>query len=343
MVIAIGTEKGAWFFHPDTERLNGPILPGWRVTAFTETAAGDYLLATGSNWFGAAIQRSQDLADWQQTEEGPAWPEGGERKLTQIWTFARQGDRLYAGVDEAGLFTSDDSGASWQPVPGINEHRTRSAWSPGFGGLALHSILIDPENTDRQWIGISAAGVFRSEDGGETWNPANSGVDKAASSEEFDDIGYCVHRIALDPDDTDRLYRQDHRGVYRTDDAGDNWERVETGLPSSFGFPMILERSTRTLFVVPLDSDERRLPTDGNFRVYRSTNRADSWEISGTGQPQVPTYTQVLRGAMDTDNDGAVAYGTTSGSVGLTFDAGESWVTMPWTLPRILTVRFLPD
>jgi len=341
MVIAVGTEKGAWFFDPVERHLDGPVLPGWKVTAFTDTAAGDYLLATASNWFGASIHRSANLTGWAQTDESPSWPEGGDRSLTQIWTFARHGGRLYAGVDQAGLFVSDDNGGSWQPVDGINEHRTRAAWQPGFGGLALHSIVIDPDNADHIWIGISAAGVFRSEDGGATWTPANAGVTKTAASEEFDDIGYCVHKIVLDPDDSNRLYRQDHRGVYRSSDGGRSWDHAEDGLPSSFGFPMVIDRSTKTLFIVPLASDERRLPVDGRFRVYRSTNRSGSWEVSGTGQPDVPTYTQVLRGAMDTDDNGAVVYGTTAGSLGLTLDSGDSWETLPWTLPRILAVSSL--
>lgn len=342
MVVAVGTEKGAWFFDPETRRLEGPVLPGWKVTAFTETDGGNYLLATGSNWFGASIHRSSDLHDWTQVEDSPSWPEDGDRKLTQIWTFARSGHRLYAGVDQAGLFTSEDNGSSWQPVDGINEHPTRAAWQPGFGGLALHSILIDPDNADRIWVGISAAGTFRSEDGGETWTPANKGVIKAAPDEQYEDIGYCVHRIVLDPDDSNTLYRQDHRGVYRSPDAGRNWVQTEEGLPSSFGFPMVMDRSSRTLFIVPLASDEQRLPVDGRFRVYRSTDRAMTWEVSGVGHPDAPTYTQVLRGAMDTDDNGIIAYGTTAGTIGLTTDGGASWATMPWTFPRILSVNVLP-
>jgi hypothetical protein len=342
MVIAVGTEKGAWFFHPDEGRLDGPILPGWRVTAFGDTNTGDVLLATASNWFGASIHRSANLIDWRQIDQAPAWPEGGDRSLTQIWTFARNGGHVYAGVDEAGLFVSDDDGTSWHPVPGINEHPTRSGWHPGFGGLALHRVVVDPTHDNRLWVGISAVGVFRSDDGGESWHPVNDGVAKTAPSQDFDDIGFCVHGIAIDPEDTNRLYRQDHQGVYRSTDAGSTWVRTEAGLPAVFGFPMVMDHSSRRLYVVPLTSDERRLPPDGRFRVYRSTNGADRWEVSGAGHPDAPTFTQVLRGAMDTDHQGAVAFGTTSGRVGFTSDGGDSWETMAWTLPRILTVRFLP-
>jgi len=342
MVIAIGTEKGAWLFHPGDERLEGPIMPGWKVTAFTDAADGGYLLATGSNWFGAAIYRSENLVDWSQLAESPEWPEGGDRKLSQIWTLTRSEDALYAGVDEAGLFRSVDNAATWDPVTGLNEHRTRPGWQPGFGGLALHKILADPRNPDRLWVGISAVGAFRSEDGGDSWHPVNHGVAKTVPSKDFDDIGYCVHGLALDRDDPDLLYRQDHQGVFRSPDCGDTWERSEAGLPGTFGFPMVMDQSTKNLFVVPLQSDEYRLPPNGRFRVYRSTDGADTWQVSGIGHPDAPTFTAVLRGAMDTDNAGGVYYGTSSGTFRFTVDSGDSWKTMPWTLPRILSVKVLP-
>ncbi len=341
MTIAIGTDKGAWFYDTDTDTLSDPVLPGWRVTAFTEAADGSYLLAVGSNWFGASLYRSDDLTDWEPLLGAPAWPEGGDRKLNQIWTFARSGDTIYAGVDEAGLFRSDDNGATWQSVDGINEHPTRPGWYPGFGGLALHRILIDPRTPDRLWVGISAVGVFRSDDGGLTWTSKNEGVAKTAPSKDFDDIGFCVHGLALDPDDPNRIYRQDHQGVYRTFDGGERWERAETGLPGTFGFPMVMDASTKALFVVPLESDERRLPPGGRFAGYRSTDGGDTWSVSGTGFPEAPTYTQVLRGAMAGDNAGGVHFGTTSGRFWATADAGESWHEAPWTLPRILSVTVL--
>lgn len=341
MTIAIGTEKGAWLYDPAAGELRGPVLPGWKVTAFTPTGDGRYLLAVGSNWFGASLYRSADLADWKPLLGGPAWPEGGDRKLNQIWSFARSGDTLWAGVDEAGLFRSTDHGETWHPVEGINEHPTRPGWHPGFGGLALHKILLDPKRPERMWVGISAVGVFRSDDGGLTWAPKNTGVAKTAPSKDFDEIGYCVHGLALDPDDPNRIYRQDHQGIYRTFDGGDSWERAETGLPGTFGFPMVMDESSKALFVVPLESDERRLPPDGIFAVYRSTDGGDTWAVSGTGFPSAPTYTAVLRGAMDTDHAGGVFFGTTSGRFWVTNDDGDTWTEQPWTLPRILSVTVL--
>jgi len=345
MTVAVGTEKGAYLARSDEARseweLEGPLFKGWKVTAFEEAGDGTYLLATGSNWFGAALHRSADLQEWTQIADGPAWPAGGERKLTQIWTLTRAGDHLYAGVDEAGLFHSTDHGQSWQPVDGLNEHHTRSAWEPGLGGLTAHRVIVDRENPDRIWVAISAVGVFRSDDGGATWNPKNQGMPAAVDAQEFDNIGHCVHGLVQDPADPDRLYRQEHLGVFRTDDGGDNWERIEDGLPAGFGFPIVLDRESGRLFVVPLESDENRLPVDGNFRVYRSDNGGDSWSISGTGFPAPATFTAVLRGAMDTDQRGGIYLGTTAGKIMTTADAGETWSTPPWTLPRILSVRVL--
>lgn len=345
VTLAVGTEKGAYLFRSDEARsewdLEGPLFKGWRVTTFGEAGDGTYLLATGSNWFGAALHRSPDLREWTQIVDGPAWPDGGDRKLTQIWTLTRAGERLFAGVDEAGLFRSTDYGETWQPLDGLNEHPTRTAWQPGFGGLAAHRVVVDWANPDRAWVAISAVGVFRSDDGGATWVTKNHGVQSTVEDEQEDDIGYCVHCIVQDPTDADRLYRQEHRGVFRSDDGGENWERIETGLPSSFGFPIVLDQESGRLFVVPLESDENRLPIDGEFRVYRSDNGGGSWSISGTGHPAPATFTAVLRGAMDADHRKGIYLGTTAGKVMTTADAGDTWTTLPWTLPRILSVRVL--
>jgi len=345
VTVAVGTEKGAYLLRSDGARgdwdLEGPLFKGWKVTTFGEAGDGTYLFATGSNWFGAALHRSSDLKEWTQIVDGPAWPEGGDRKLTQIWTLTRAGDTLYAGVDEAGLFRSEDHGETWQPVDGLNEHPTRSAWQPGLGGLAAHRVVVDKGDPDRIWVAISAVGVFRSDDGGASWVAKNRGVQRTVDAEDFEDIGYCVHCIVQDPTDVNRLYRQEHRGVFRTDDGGDTWERIEEGLPAGFGFPISLDQVTGRLFVVPLESDENRLPVEGTFRVYRSDNRGDSWHISGAGHPDVATFTAVLRGAMDADQQKGIYLGTTAGKVIATADAGEAWTTLPWTLPRILSVRVL--
>jgi hypothetical protein len=339
--VGIGTEKGAFFLRPNGAdwSLEGPVLKGWRVTTFGRAPSGDHLLATGSSWFGAAIHRSADLDAWEQIVDGPAWPEGSKRKLNHVWMITRVGDALYAGVDDAGLFRSDDDAASWQPVDGFNEHPTRGSWHPGYGGLAAHCLLSHPENADRMWLGVSAVGVFRTDDGGDTWALHNDGVEPTVPDEERPEVGYCVHRVVGDPGDPDTLWRQDHKGVYRSVDGADSWERIEEGLPAGFGFPIARDDATGALFVVPLESDEHRMPVDGEFRVYRSTDRGDSWSVSGIGHPEAPVYAGVLRDAVDADGSGGVFVGSTAGTIHVSLDSGGSWTMLPHRLPRILSVR----
>ena len=341
--IGIGTIKGAFFLRGSgtTWDVEGPTFKGWAVTTFGRSPSGDHLLAVGSNWFGAAIHRSPDLADWEQIVDGPAWPEGAARKLNNVWTIVTSGDALYAAVDEAGLFRSDDDGASWSPVEAFNEHATRSGWQPGFGGLAAHRLLIDPTNDQRMWLGVSAVGVFRTEDGGTSWDLVNQGVTKPAPDDDGDQIGYCVHCLVADPDDPETIWRQEHTGVYRSTDGGDSWDRIEEGLPARFGFPIGRDGASGSLFVVPLESDEHRMPVGGEFRVYRSTDGGASWHVSGDGHPEQPMYAGVLRDAMATDGAGSVFVGSTAGTVHLSTDAGDHWMMLPDVLPRILSVAVL--
>ncbi|MDH3307408.1 MAG: exo-alpha-sialidase [Acidimicrobiia bacterium] len=344
MTLAIGTEKGGFLLDHTAAgwTVRPPLFPGWKVTAFGRAPSGEYLLAVGSNWFGAAIHRSRDLSTWDQVIAGPSY-EGLDRPLTQIWTLATQGTRIYAGVDEAGLFRSDDDGVTWQPVTGLNEHETRPGWVPGLGGLAAHRILTDPGNDDRIWCAISAVGLFRSDNGGETWDTKNHGIRQGLEIEDFDGIGFCVHSVTLDPDNPDHLWRQEHTGVFRSTDGGDSWEPIEKGLPAVFGMIMTRDHASGRLFVIPLESDERRLPVDGRFGVYRSDDNGDTWMPSGTGWPQEPTYTSVLRGAMTADQTGGIFLGTTGGQVWASADLGETWERLPLVVPRILTVAVFTD
>ena len=246
--------------------------------------------------------------------------------------------REVAGVAEAGLFTSGDRGATWSEVMGLSEHPTRPAWQPGLGGLAAHRLLVDPHNPNRMWLGISAVGVFASENGGETWELRNEGVTVVAPHDDHD-IGYCVHCIVAHPDDADTIWRQDHSGVYRTTDGAKSWERIENGLPGAgFGFPIGRDDLTGRLFVVPLESDQYRMAVDGRFVVHRSDDDGDSWHESVAF---ADCYTGVLRDAMATDGVGGVYVGTTSGRAIYTPDAGDSWITLPWTFPRILSMHIL--
>jgi len=345
IVVIAGTEKGAFLCTSDRDRrewkIEGPLFKGWRVTATARSDSGRYFLSTASQVYGPAIHTATDLKNWHQIERGPAYPDQGERKLNQIWTIACTPGRHYAGVDQAGLFTSDDDGESWQPNSALNDHPTRPSWFPGAGGLCAHSVLVDPKRPERIWCGISAVGVWRSEDGGESWLARNAGIKNVSEDPGVPEIGYCVHGLAQDPDDADLIYRQDHSGMYRSRDGGDTWENNEEGLPSWFGFAIAIDPRTKALFSYPMESDEYRLPVEGRCRVYRSRNRGESWEATGRGLPEGPYHAGVLRGAMSVDalDPCGVYVGSTSGDLFASADGGESWQSLPCRLPRILSVK----
>jgi photosystem II stability/assembly factor-like uncharacterized protein len=345
VALLVGTVKGGFLFRSDAKRsrwsVEGPLFRGWKVTAAGRDLEEGYLLATASDVYGVAVQRSRDLREWRQVERGPRYKEESGFKMNQIWTFGQADDRLFAGVDEAGLFESADGGESWSLVEGLSGHPTRKAWFPGFGGLCAHSILSDPKDPKRLWCGISAVGVFRSEDGGRSWTPKNRGVTQIIEDKAEKEIGFCVHGLVQDPTDASTIWRQDHRGMYRTRDGGDRWEKIEEGLPSGFGFPIALDAKTKSLYCIPLESDEYRMPIGGMLRVYRSRDGGDSWHPLAKGLPQENAYMGVLRSAMCVDglDPGGVYLGTTSGAVFASADGGDSWTQLPASLPRILAVQ----
>ena len=348
MRLLVGTVKGGfWFTSEDrtTWTVHGPFFAGWKVTAGLRLQDGRYLIGVASDIYGPALQVSEDGETWTQIESGPSYPDGGAPKLRQIWTLEEHGDAIYAGVQDAGLFVSRDGAASWDPVPGLNEHETRSGWVPGAGGMCAHALLFDDNDPNRMWVGISAVGVFRTDDGGATWIPKNEGVKTVLEDVTHKEIGRCVHGLAQDPDDPDLIYRQDHSGMYRTSDGGDHWERNESGLPAAFGFPISIDRASKTLFVAPQQSDQFRIPVDNRLQVYRSTDGGDSWHGASNGLPDANTFGTVLRGAMSVDNQtpGGVYFGTTSGGVYATADLGEHWTQLPGSLPRILHVSAWTD
>lgn len=344
--IGVGTEKGAWFLHRDDDAENGwavdgPHLAGWRVTAFGTAPDGRRLAAVGSNWFGVSVHAADGDGGWDQVG-APAWSEeeaADGRSLEAVWTLATVADTVYAGVADGGLFRSTDLDR-WEPVRAFNEHPSRPTWMPGLGGLCAHHVLAD--GPERLWVAMSSVGVLVTEDGGERWERRDDGVTPTATEESGASAdGWCVHGLAHDPDDPQRLWRQEHRGVHRSDDGGRSWRPAQAGLPnrSGFGFPMVRDHTTGRLFVVPLHSDERRLPVDGRFAAWASDDDGDSWHVAGSGWPTSPTYTAVLRGAMAADGSGTVAAGTTGGRVWVTEDHGEQWRELPPTFPRIGAVR----
>ena len=226
-------------------------------------------------------------------------------------------------------------------MPGLNDHSTRPAWQPGLGGLCAHVLLENPDNPDQLWGGISAVGVFRSDDAGKTWHPKNRGIPVAIEDKEQKEIGFCVHGLALDPHDSAVLYRQDHLGMFRSTDAGESWHANNTGLPATFGFPVVTDPVTGAIYAYPLESDEYRLPAKGAMCVYRSVDQGQSWTPLGRGLMQEGAWTSVLRGAMCVDGQSpcGIYFGTTSGTVHYSTDGGDSWQHLHCLLPRILCVK----
>lgn len=351
VVVMLGTAKGAFLCFSDEERrewrIEGPLLKGWEVTTLTlDTRRRPVLWAGVTSYvYGPHLQRSDDLGkSWTQIEKGPAYSEDSGVKLERVWNVTpgreSEPERLWCGVAEAGLFRSDDGGDSFEPVPGLNQHATRAAWSPGAGGLCCHTILLDPNSPERMWVGISAVGVFRSDDGGESFAVKNQGLVIVVPNEESPEVGSCVHKMVLAPESTDTLYQQNHRGLFRSRDAGDSWQMMNQGVPSTFGFPIVMHpRQSSTLWVVPQESDEYRLFLDGKATVYQTRDGGDSWRAQRTGLPE-NNFSGVLRGAMATDplDPCGVYFGTTGGQVFYTRDEGESWDCLPCSLPRISSV-----
>jgi len=368
--LIVGTPKGAAILQSkDRESWSQAfVLRGWPVTASVRDDKGRTYIAVNSPNYGVALFVSEDLTNWKQLDAAPRYrPEdrgnsehhrliakedfggllkGGGRFVDQIWTLHFAHGALWAGVSEAGLFVSRDYGKSWQPVDGFNEQPGRENWAPGFGGLGCHTILTDAANPNRMWAGISAAGFFRTDDGGKTWSPKNKGVDPAIDSAPAT-TGQCVHSVTHDPRHAGVMYRQEHRGVYKSTDGGDTWQVMEEGLPiaelsdghhCSFGFASAMDLKSGSVFVVPLDGDNFRFPKNGQLAVYRSRN-GQNWEPLTTGLP-ANCFTAVLRGAMSADqmDPGGRYFGTASGTIYGSADRGDQWHEIAAGLPRVMSV-----
>lgn len=366
VAVLVGTQKGALVLRSDGSAWarSSLLMKGWLVTAFARDSTGRAYAGVTHDVWGTVVMGSDDLEHWEQLPGAPRYGASevgnpghnriisamdpmekltpGGRHVDQIWKLHAARDVLYAGVSEAGLFRSRDRGETWEVAPGLNDHETRSSWGPGFGGLCAHSVLVDANDPDRIWVGISAAGAFRSDDGGETFVAKNDGV--SADGESF-----CVHALAHDPNRADVIYRQDHRGVYRTLDGGDSWECIENGLPvsvlgdehrCSFGFPVGFDPGTDSVFVIPLEGDSFRFPHGGELAVYRSRDRGASWQPFRSGLPG-DFFASVLRGAMALDRSDpcGVYFGTTNGSVFGSRDGGESWECLVSGLPKVLSLE----
>jgi photosystem II stability/assembly factor-like uncharacterized protein len=334
-----------------------------------------------SGWFGQIIQRSNDGGKtWEQPGTKPgeptAMPDGtplGESNkfvydtssasgspLTthqwydgtqHPWEFKRvwhlepsltDPDTVYAGVEDAALFRSSDGGQTWQELAGLRGHGSGPKWQPGAGGMCLHTILLDPSNPDRMFIAISAAGAFRTDDGGKTWHPINRGLKSQYIPDPNAEIGFCVHRLAMHRARPNVLFMQLHWNVMRSDNAGDSWHKVSGNLPTDFGFPIdVHAHEPNTVYVVPITSDSLHYPPDGKLRVYRSRTGGDEWEALTNGLPQRDCYVNVLRDAMAVDSldSCGIYFGTSGGQVYASPDAGDHWASIVRDLPPVVSVE----
>lgn len=350
VLILLGTKKGAFIVESDADRrsweISGPFCEAWPINHVVSDPASNTIFAAGGNeWFGPAVWKTTDLgASWTHSSEGLRYAEG-ETPMKSAWSLAPRGDVLYAGVEPAGLFRSADGGQSWEHVSGLRDHPSREHWVPGAGGLILHSIV--PHATDQQqmWIAISAAGVFHTADGGRSWEPRNRGTRMDYLPDKYPEYGQCVHSLTAAPGIPDRLYQQNHCGMYRSDDGGRNWQSIEKGLPSTFGFPAVTHpRDPNTLYLIPLNGDiAGRFVPEGKAAVWRTRDGGESWEDLREGLPQRNAYFGVLRQAMATDrlDPAGIYFGTGTGSLFVSADEGESWSCAAEYLPPIYSVETL--
>jgi photosystem II stability/assembly factor-like uncharacterized protein len=378
--LLVGTKKGAFILNADAARkkwdISGPHFAGWEMYHLKGSPADPNRLyaSQSSGWFGQIIQRSDDGGKTWSTPgsrpedlQGPeGMPRGESNKFVyegevgthkwydgtqHPWEFKRvwhlepsltDPDTAYAGVEDAALFKTTNGGKTWKELPGLRGAKGH-LWQPGAGGMAVHTILLDPKNARRMYVAISAAGVFRTEDAGATWKPVNRGLKSNFELPDPDaEVGHCVHRIALHPSRPDVLFMQKHWDVLRTDNAGEQWTEVSGNLPSDFGFPIeVHAHEPETIYVVPITSDSLHYPPDGRLRVYRSKSGGNEWEPLTQGLPQKDCYVNVLRDAMAVDHldPSGIYFGTTGGQVYGSADGGNTWTAILRDLPGVLSVE----
>jgi photosystem II stability/assembly factor-like uncharacterized protein len=360
--VLVGTRKGAFVLTSDGRRqkwqVAGPHFGGWEIYHLKGSPADPNRIyaSQSSGWFGQVIQRSSDGGQtWepvgnQFTYEGDPGTHQWYDGTPHPWEFKRvwhlepsltDPDVVYAGAEDAALFRSSDGGQSWQELPGLRAC-SGPKWQPGAGGMCLHTILLDPQNPERIFIAISAAGAFRTEDGGQTWRAINQGLRSEYIPDPNAEIGHCVHRIALHPSKPNTLFMQKHWDVMRSDDGGGVWREVSGNLPSDFGFPIdVHAHEPETIYVVPIKSDSEHYPPEGKLRVYRSRTGGDDWEPLTKGLPQQDCYVNVLRDAMAVDqcDPCGVYFGTTGGQVYASPDGGDNWTPIVRDLPAVVSVE----
>jgi photosystem II stability/assembly factor-like uncharacterized protein len=355
VLLMVGTMKGAFVLRSDKSRrkwkVEGPQLRGTAVYAMyhdNREGRNRTFAAANNTFFGSTLRHSDDFGKtWSEPEQHPIkFPEDSKRALAQIWQIVpgrkSEPNTLYCGVEPAALFKSTDNGDTWEPDRGLMFHEHQPKWQPGAGGLCLHTIILDPENPNRMMIAISAAGVYRTDDGGKTWRARNNGVRAEFLPDKHPEFGQCVHKIVSHPTQPGRLFLQNHWGLYRSDDWGESWKDVANGVPSDFGFAMQMHpHDPDTVYIVPLESDMFRCTPEAKLRVYRTKNGGGSWEPMTKGLPQSGAYETVLRDALtaDSSNPAGIYFGTRSGKVFGSQDDGESWQEIADGFPSVVCVK----
>jgi photosystem II stability/assembly factor-like uncharacterized protein len=355
VLLLVGTMKGAFILRANEGRrkweMGGPYFPGSAVYGMAyDGRFGRHRIWAGpqSMHWGALLRSSDDFgASWTDPEVANIrFPEKAGAALKNIWQIMpgrdSEADTLYCGVEPAALFKSTDAGDSWSLVDGLWDHPQREKWQPGGGGLCLHTILLDPGNAARIRIAISTAGMYVTDDNGESWRPSNKGVRAEFLPDKYPEFGQCVHKVAQSKKQPDRMYLQNHWGLYRTDDGGENWEDVANGVPSDFGFALAIHPDDPDCaWIVPLESDGFRCTPEGKLRVYRTENAGKKWKPMSKGLPQKEAYETVLRDAMAVDSldPAGVYFGTRSGKLFGSDDEGKSWSELVDGLPAVVSVK----
>lgn len=368
--LLVGTRKGVFSLTSPASRdawaLEGPFVPGLEINHAVLDPRNQTVYATANDpWFGPVVRYlPKGESQWQDAKKSPRfagdpapaaageepvpWFFQSSTVIERVWALkpGAQEGVMHAGVAPAALFTSRDFGATWQENQALSNHPTRQTWQPGAGGLALHSIVLDPANADRMWIAISSAGVFRTQDGGASWQPANQGIRSEASLFDpniplYPEFGQCVHHVEHAPGANDRLYAQSHLGTYRSDNGGDSWVDITPGLPSEFGLALAAHpHDPDTAYVVPLVGGEFRCPPGGKLAVWRTQDAGASWQPLSNGLPQENAFMGVYRQSLCTDtmDPAGVYFGTNTGQLYASADNGESWSLITQNLPPIESV-----
>ncbi|HUB82558.1 MAG TPA: hypothetical protein VMB03_27360 [Bryobacteraceae bacterium] len=361
--VLAGTKKGAFILSSDGKRqrweVSGPFFGGWEIYHMKASPADPNRIyaSQSTGWFGQLIQRSSDGGKtWEPVDnkfvyEGTPGTHQWYDGTPHPWEFKRvwhlepsltDPDTVYAGVEDAAIFRTTDGGKSWHELPGLRGHGTGPHWQPGAGGMCLHTIILDPIDPQRIFIAISAAGAFRTDDGGVTWKPINQGLVSNFMPNPTAEVGHCVHHVAMHRARPGILFMQKHWDVMRSDNAGDSWHEVSGNLPSDFGFVIdVHAHEPDTIFVVPIKSDSEHYPPDGKLRVFRSRTGGGEWEALEKGLPQRDCYVNVLRDAMAVDalDSCGIYFGTTGGQVYGSADGGDSWNAIVHDLPAVLSVE----